>query len=129
MRRQSMGEWVRIQTVLKTIGRHANVHICLTAVFAFTWFLHYMAAMRMAMSDRQFTVPNSRTMRTMALIDLVDAHYGLAIAYAILTFAAVAFLQIRGRPSWTCWLAGAVFGVPCVVYWFGCAYIAVGKLV
>ncbi len=117
-----------IRTILKTIGRHANVHLCLTAVFAFSWFLHYMAVMRMEMCDRQFAVMNNRTMRTMALIELVGANYSLAIAYAILTVSAVAFLQIRGRPAWTCWLTAAVFVVPCVVYWFACTYIAVGKL-
>jgi hypothetical protein len=44
-----------------------------------------------------------------------------------LAVASVAFLQIRGRPSWTCWLIAVVYCIPCVVYWGPCLYIF-GKL-
>lgn len=118
---------MRVGTVLRTIGKHANIHVCLAVIFAFSWFFHYMAYMRMEMCNRQFFVMNDRTMRTMALIDYMAANPWLAIAYAFLAFAAVVFLQIRVRPPWTCWLTAAAFCAPCIVYWSACAYIAVGK--
>jgi hypothetical protein len=81
----------------------------------------------MEMCDRQFALMNDRTLRAMALIDWVAANWWLAAAYAFLPVACVAFLQIRGRPSWTYWPAAALFCLPCVVYWVPCAYI-MGKL-
>ena len=81
----------------------------------------------MEICHRQFVVMNVRTLRTMALIDWVAGHWWLAMAYFVLVVAAVAFLQIRGRPAWTYWLTAALFCIPCVAYWFPCAAIA-GKL-
>jgi hypothetical protein len=119
---------MRVGTVLRTIGKHANIHVCLVVIFALSWFLHYMASMRMEMCNGQFRVMNDQTMRTMALIDFIAANFWLAIVYAFLVFAAVVFLQIRARPPWIWWLTAVAFCAPCIVYWSACAYIAVGKL-
>jgi type II secretory pathway component PulF len=81
----------------------------------------------MEICDRQFAAMNAKTKGMMALIDLVADYWWVAVAYFVLVAAAVAFLQVRGRPAWTYWLAAALFCVPCVAYWFPCAVIA-GKL-
>ena len=113
--------------ILAAIQRCAAVYVCLAAFFAICWFIHFAASMKMEFCNRQFALMNDKTLRAMALIDWVAAHAWLAIAYVFLTAASVVFLQIRGRPAWTYWLAAVVFCVPCVVYWLPCAYIA-GKL-
>ena len=119
---------MKVGAILRTIGKHAIIHACLAVIFAFSWFSHYLAWTRMEMCNRQFSIRNDRTMRTMALIDYMAANAWLAVAYAFLGFAAVVFLQIRARPPWTCWLTAVAFCAPCIVYWSACAYIAVGKL-
>jgi hypothetical protein len=119
---------MRSETILRAIGKHANIHICLAVFFALSWLIHHLAYGRMEMCDRQFSLMNDRTLRTMALIDFVAANPWLAIGYALLAPAAVVFLQVRGRPAWTCWVAAAAFCLPWIPYWNACVYIAVGKL-
>ena len=119
---------MQVGTVLRAIIRRADVHIFLAMIFAATWFIHDLAFVRMEMCDRQFTSMDDRTIRAMALIDLIAANYWWAIAYALLAFAAAVFLQIRDRPPWTCWLTATSFCAPCMMYWIACAHIAAIKL-
>ena len=81
----------------------------------------------MEIYNRHFLVMNGQTLKAMALIDLVADNWWLALAYFVMVVAAVAFLQIRGRPAWTYWVTAVFFCIPCFAYWFPCAYIA-GKL-
>jgi hypothetical protein len=122
------GAGMSIGAVFRAIIRHSGVHLILAMIFAATWFIHYVAITRMEMSDRQFASMDDGTMRAMALVDLLAVNYWWAISYALLAFAAVAFLQIRARPVWTYWLTAATFCAPCTLYWVACAHIAVGKL-
>jgi hypothetical protein len=119
---------MKIAMILKAINRHAGIHASLALFFAFCWMTHHVAFLKMEGCGRQFALMNDRTMRVMALIDWVTAHSWLVIAYTLLPFASVAFLQIRGRPPWTCWVVVVVYCIPCVMYWSACAYIA-GKLI
>lgn len=118
---------MKIGPTFKAINRHAAIHECLAVFFAFCWFLHFAASIKMECCKRGLCVINDSTLRAMALIDWVGAHWWLAVAYALLAVASIAVLQIRGRPAWTWWLTAAVYCIPCIVYWSPCAYIA-GKL-
>jgi hypothetical protein len=118
---------VKIGTILGAINRCAAIHVCLAVFFAFCWVTHYAAVLKMQFFNRQFALMNDKTLRAMALIDWVAANWWLAVAYAFLAVASVAFLQFRGRPRWTWRVTALVFCIPCVVYWQPCAYIA-GKL-
>lgn len=113
--------------LLRTIYQHALIYECLVVVFAISWFMHHLALWKMEGCNRHFAVMDGRTLRAMALIDWGAVNSWLAVAYVCLTLASVAFLQVRGHPRWTWWATAIVFCVPCVVYWFPCAYIA-GKL-
>ena len=113
---------------IRAINRYAAIYECLAVFFAFCWFVHFAACVKMNICDRHFTVMTEQTMKAMTLIDWVTAHSWLALAYILLVVASVAFLQIRGRPQWTCWIAAAAYCIPCFVYWLPCAYIA-GKLI
>ncbi len=117
---------MNIGTILKAIHKHAAIHECLAVFFAFCWFTHFAASLKMEMRSH-FASMDDETLRDMALIDWVAAHSWVAIAYVLLVVASVAFLQIRGRPEWIYWLAAAVFCIPCVVYLDRCVYIS-GKL-
>lgn len=110
--------------IFRAFARHAAIHVCLALFFGLCWFIHYLAVLKMEIGKRQFAVMNDKTLRAMALIDWLATHYWLAIGYVLLVVASVAFLQIRGRPPWTCWLAAVLFCLPCVVYCTTCAYIA-----
>ena len=107
-----------------TISRYAFIHMCLAVFFAFCWFAHCLAILKMEAFGRQFIVMNDSTMRAMTLIDWVAANSWLAIAYVCLVFASVAFLQVRGHPRWTCWIVALIYCIPCAMYWMPCAYIA-----
>lgn len=120
---------MQVGTVLRAIIRHSGIHLFLAMIFAASWFIHHVAFKRMEMSDRQFASMDDETMRAMALIDLIATNYWWAIAYALLAFSAVAFLQIRARQPWTYWLTAATFCAPCMFYWIACAHIAVVKLI
>ena len=115
---------MKVGAILAAIWRHAVVHACLATLFAMCWFTHHVALLRMEICDRQFAMMNNRTWKSMALIDWVTAHSWLAIAYIVLAFVSVAFLQARRRPAWTWWVTALVYGIPCAVYWSPCAYIA-----
>jgi hypothetical protein len=119
---------MKIGTILKTINRNAAIYVCLAVFFAFCWFTHYMAVLRMESSNKQFAVMNDETLRAMALIDSVAAHSWLAIAYVVMVVAAIAFAQVRGHPAWAYWLTALILCIPCVLYCGKCAYIAL-KLV
>ena len=56
------------------------------------------------------------------------AHSRLAIAYVVLVVAAVVFAQVRGHPAWTYWLTALILCIPCIVYCWPCAYIALNLL-
>ena len=118
---------MKIRTILGAINRHAGIHVCLAIFFAFCWFLHFVATIKVECCKRGLCMINDRTLRAMALVDWVAAHSWLAIAYFFLVVASVAFLQIRGRAPWTYWLTAVVYCIPCIAYWGPCAYIA-GKL-
>jgi len=118
---------MKVGTTLRAISRRAPVHACWALCFAFSWWIHCLAFVKMERCNRQFFSMDDRTLRTMALLDLVTTNYWAAIAYAFLAVAAVAFLQLRGRPPWTHWLAALIFCMPCIVYWTACGYI-LGKL-
>ena len=118
---------MKVGTILAAINRHAAIYVCLAVFFAFCWFLHFAASLRMEICNRQFGLMNDKSLRAMALIDWVADHSWMAIAYVFLVVASIAFLQIRGRPAWSCWLTAALFCIPCIVYWLPCLYIC-GKL-
>lgn len=120
---------MKVGTVLRATIRHSSIHLFLAMILAASWFIHYVAFRRMEMCDRQFTSMDDETTRAMALVDLIAVNYWWAIAYSLLAFAAVAFLQIRARPPWTYWLTAVTFCAPCMMYWIACAHIAVIKLV
>lgn len=119
---------MQVGTALRATIRHSGVHIFLAMIFAATWFIHYVAFARVEICDQQFTSMNDETMRAMVLVDLIAQNPWWAIAYTMLTFAAVAFLQIRARPAWTSWLTAVMLCAPCTMYWVACAHIAVNKL-
>ena len=106
--------------------KHPAIYVCLAVLFALCWLSHCLARLAMGICDRRLLV-SVKTQRAMALIDWVGDYWWLAIAYFGLVVAAVAFLQVRGRPAWTYWLAAALFCIPCFAYWFPCALVA-GKL-
>ncbi len=118
---------VKSGALFRAIKRHAAIYVCLAVFFALCWFSHYLARRAMEICDRHFPAMNGKTLRAMALIDWVAAHWWLAAAYVFLVVAAIAFLQIRGRPPWTYWVTAALFSIPCFAYWLPCAFIA-GKL-
>jgi len=115
-------------TILGAINRYGAVYVCLAVFFAFCWFLHFAAFLKMEGFSRHFAVMNDRTIRAMGLIDWIAAHSWLAVAYAALVVGSVAFLQISGRPTWTCWATAIIYCVPCAVYCLPCLYIS-GKLI
>ena len=118
---------MKVRIILAAINRHAAIYVCLAVFFAFCWFLHFVASLKMEICNRQFGLMNDKSLRAMALTDWVADHSWMAIAYVFLVVASIAFLQIRGRPAWTCWLTAALFCIPCIVYWLPCLYIF-GKL-
>ncbi|MGA2035641.1 MAG: hypothetical protein ABSG68_25615 [Thermoguttaceae bacterium] len=118
---------MEIGTIFKAINKHGAIYGYLALFFAFCWFIHFAASMKMEGCNRQFALMNDRTLRAMALIDWVPTHSWLVLAYVLLVVASVAFLQVRGQRSWTYWATAVVYCIPCVVYWLPCAYIA-GKL-
>ena len=68
-----------------------------------------MAFEKMNADHRLVTLVNDHTVRTIArMMDWVAAHSWLAVAYFIAVVAFVTFLQIRGRPPWTHWLAALI---------------------
>ena len=114
---------MKVKTVLIAINRHAAIYVCLALFFALCWLIHHLALLRMEMCNRQFLLMNDRTVRAMAVIDLIAANSWWAIAYIVLVVAAVAFLQIRGYQPWTYWAIAMFFCLPCIVYWWPCIYI------
>ncbi len=116
---------MKIGTILRAINRYGAVYACLGGSFALSWSSHCMAFEKMKADTRLVTLVNERTVRSIArLIDWVAAHSWLAVAYFIAVVAFVAFLQIRGRPPWTHWLAALSFCGPCLLYWSVCMYCA-----
>ena len=115
------------EVIIRAINKHAAIYVCMAVFFALCLFSHYLARLAMEICNRRFLVMNGKTLRAMALIDWVDSHSWLAIGYAFLVVASVAFLQIRGRPPWSYWGTAALFCIPCFAYWLPCALIA-GKL-
>ena len=112
--------------IFRAINKH-SLYVCMGVLFALCWFSHYLARLAMEICNRHFPVMDGKALRAMALIDWVAAHSWLAFAYAFMVIASVAFLQVRGRPAWTCWATAILFCIPCFAYWFPCALIA-GKL-
>ena len=109
--------------------KQAVIHVCLGLLFASCWLIHHLASLRMEAVRRDFVLLSNRAIRAMSVLDFVAARGWLAIAYVALVFAAVGFLQVRGRPPWTHWLAALLFCIPCMLYWAACAYVAgLGKL-
>ena len=115
---------MKSRTILREINRHAAIYVCLAVFFAFCWFIHFAAYLKMGACNRQFAVMNDETLRAMALIDWITVHFWLAIAYVLLVIASVAFLQIRGRRPWTHWVAALSLCGPCLLYWSACMYCA-----
>lgn len=120
------GRWqMKIGTILRATNKYGAVHLCLGGSFAMSWSSHCMAFEKMEACRRQSIFANDCAMPSIAFaIDWVGANCWLAIAYLLLVAAAVAFLQINGRPPWTHWLAALAFCAPCLAYWAVCAYCA-----
>ena len=114
---------MKIRASLPAINRHAGIHACVGVYFAFWWLIHFAASMKMEACNRHFALMNGETFRAMALIDWIAAHSWLVIAYVFLAVGSIAFLQIRGRPPWTCWIIAVVYCVPCIAYLKACVYI------
>ena len=114
---------MKIGTILRAINRHAAIYVCLAVFLAFCWFTHYVAFLKMEISNRQFAVMNDETLRAMALIDWVAAHLWLAIAYVVMVVAAIVFAQVRGYPAWAYWLTALILCIPCALYCGRCIYI------
>ena len=121
-RRQLHGAMGSLQrgAIFRAITKHA-IYACMAVFFALCWFSHYLARLAMEVCNRQFLVMNGKTLRAMALIDWVAAHWWLAVGYVFLVAASVAFLQIRGRRPWTYWATAVLFCIPGFAYWLPCA--------
>ena len=74
---------MKIGTILKAIHKHAAIHECSAVFFAFCWFIHFAASLKMQMRSH-FASMDDETLRDMALIDWVAAHSWMAIAYVLL---------------------------------------------
>ena len=108
--------------ILRAINQYGAVYICLAGVFAVAGSSHFDAVED---GQRHLSSVYARDVRAIAaVIDLVAAHFWVALAYLVLGVVAVAFLQIRKRPSWTYWLAALTFCAPCLLYWSACMYYA-----
>ena len=114
---------MKIGASFRALSGHGAIYVCMAMFFTACWLIHCRTLLKMDRCHRQFSLLNDKTLRAVALLDWASAHSELAIAYVVLAIACVAFLQIRGRPGWTYWLTAALFCVPCVVYWWPCAYI------
>jgi hypothetical protein len=99
--------------------------------FGMCWCLHYGAWLRIEGEGfaRHVGDWSDRTGRAAALIALVADHWLAAVGYVLLTFVAVGWLQIRGRPAWTQLLVAVLFCLPVLAYGKSCAYILLKLIV
>jgi hypothetical protein len=122
---------MKIGRIVGATNRYGAVYTCLGGSFALSWSSHCMAFEKMNADHRLVTLVNDHTVRTIArMMDWVAAHSWLAVAYFIAVVAFVTFLQIRGRPPWTHWLAALSFCGPCLLYWSArmlCATLLVAR--
>ena len=123
--KELLGGWGRrpSKPVPGATAKHAAIYVCLAVFFAFCWFAHYLAFLKMEGWQRQFVVMNERALHVMALMDWIAANSWLAIAYVVLVVAAVAFAQVRGHPTWSCWLTALMLCMPCILYGAKCVCI------
>jgi hypothetical protein len=55
-------------TTLRTINKHAAIHVCLIVFFAFSWFIHCLACKRMEVCNRQFLLMDDTTLPELSQI-------------------------------------------------------------
>jgi hypothetical protein len=114
-----------VKTAVRQINRHVGIHALLALFFGLCWLIHNLAFTRLKMDP---TMLHDRTAHSWVLVGYVAENFWLAIAFILLAFGSVAFLQFRNRAPWTYWLTALLFCIPCIVYWIACARV-LGKLV
>ncbi len=107
---------MRIVGVLRGGSKYGGIHVCLAMFIIFCGFFHHVSHLIVEAVGGRFPVRNDETIRAMALVELIAANIGSLIAYALIGFAVIIFLQVRGRPEWTWWLAAVTFCVPWLLY-------------
>ena len=114
---------MQILTALKWINRHSASSVVLLLLLGASTFAHVLAHLRMDMANRQFAIMDDRTIREIAVIDFMHAHYWVAIAYAVVFFATLLWLEIRSAPRWAVWVMFCLLALPCLVYAGACLRI------
>jgi hypothetical protein len=116
---------VKIGTILKAINKCGAVHVCLGLCLALSWSAHCIAVEKMEACNAHPPSLNDRALRSIAtLVEWAASNHWPAFAYPALIVTFVVWLQIRGRPAWTHWLAALLLSVPSLVYWSASMYLA-----
>jgi hypothetical protein len=85
--------------------------------------LHFFAELKLEMSNRRFLLMDARAIREIKLIDFMDAHYWIAIAYFAACFGMLMWLKLRCVSWYYSRLAFAMLALPCVAYVWACMHI------
>jgi hypothetical protein len=105
---------------LKWLNRHGGSIALALMLFGFCAAAHVMAHNAMQMAGRHFVLMDSKTVTRMAIIDYIDAHPRVVLAYLILVTASLFRLELTRAPRWLVWCALIALALPGFAYAYGC---------
>ena len=59
----------------------------------------------------------------MTLIDFINGHGWMAMAYVAVFLGSLVWLEMRGAPRWSVWTTFLILSLPCFAYLRACLYI------
>jgi hypothetical protein len=87
-------------------------------------FFHFVAHFDMGMASGHLLVFDARAIYEMKVIDFIEAHLWIALAYFGATLLTFIWLTIRMVPRWMFRISSAAYALPCIVYFLMCRHIA-----
>ena len=104
-------------------NRHPASTIPLAALLGACVFAHLAALSWMETPGRQVASLPARTVRCMTLIDFINNHGWMALAYVATFLGCLVWLEIRAAPRWSVWTTFVILSLPCLAYLRACLYL------
>ena len=102
------------------LSRHAESLLVAFCLFEYCAIVHYLALGSMEKHSRYFASMDDKAAKRMAIIDLLQGHGWMVLAYALVFLGCLCWMERRSTPRWAFWTSFSAMAAPCLLYCWGC---------
>lgn len=93
------------------------------ALFIGCGFMHFVALVKMDVTNRQFVLMDAKAIQEIRIIDFIEAHRWIAFTYVAASLLTATWLTIKAAPQWVFRVSSFAYAVPCMIYLRMCEHI------